>query len=102
MKKSWQAFQKVVCRAHRIALAIQRAQRYINVMPSTLLQPQDACYIMVTEDAVCNVLALNMQSKDKIRRVIIAGGGGVGEALAEHLIQAHCRIKIIDHDAELC
>lgn len=103
VEKSWQAFQKVVAEHMGMALAIQRAQRYINVMPSTLLQPQDACYIMVTEDAVCNLLlALDMQSKDKIRKVIIAGGGGVGEALAEHLIQAHCHVKIIDHDAELC
>jgi len=103
LQKPWQAFQEAVAEHTGLALAIQRDHHYIHVTPRTELQLQDECYIMVAEDSVCNLLiALGMQSKDTIRKVIIAGGGGVGEALAEHLTQAHCNVKIIDHNAVLC
>jgi len=86
-----------------LALAVQRNQHYIHIAPRTELQSQDECYIMVAEDSACPLLgALGLQSHDAIRKVIIAGGGAVGEALAEQLTQARCNVKIIDHNAVLC
>lgn len=69
---------------------------------STVIRLDDKVIFMGTGVALDVLAARFFQKSNKIKKVVLIGGGSVGFLLAEKLEQANIHITIIEHDKDRC
>ena len=81
--------------------AIYRHDRPIIPRGDTVIEADDEVFYIASRRHIRALLRELHQSDRGFRRVTIAGGGNIGERLAEHLEYSH-QIKLIEHNLKRC
>jgi len=81
--------------------AIYRRNRPIIPRGDTVIEADDEVFFLAARRDIRTVMSELRRVERDFRRVVIAGGGNIGERLAEHLEHSH-QVKIIEHDLERC
>nr|WP_145549180.1 Trk system potassium transporter TrkA [Variovorax boronicumulans] len=86
--------------------------RFIACSGGTRVEPGDEVFVLAARDDIPRVLSAlhhdeqrgQGRPKRSVQRIMIAGGGRVGERLAQELAAANAgfHVKVIDHGAERC
>jgi trk system potassium uptake protein len=82
----------------RIA-AIYRNARFIEPDGDTVVEEGDEIFFVAARDHIQRMMNEITRAEDKVRKVIIAGGGNIGFRLAK-LLEPHYQVKLIERDAE--
>ncbi|NGO91230.1 MAG: Trk system potassium transporter TrkA, partial [Halomonas sp.] len=67
----------------------------------TVIEADDEVFFLAARRDIRAVMSELRKVERDFRRVVIAGGGNIGERLAEHLEHSH-QVKIIEHSLERC
>jgi trk system potassium uptake protein len=81
----------------RIA-AIYRNGRVIEPEGETVVEEGDEIFFVAARDHIQRMMNEITRAEDKVRKVIIAGGGNIGFRLAR-LLEKHYQVKLIERDA---
>ncbi|MCD6438198.1 MAG: Trk system potassium transporter TrkA, partial [Halomonas sp.] len=81
--------------------AIYRRNRPIIPRGDTVIEADDEVFFLAARRDIRAVMSELRRVERDFRRVVIAGGGNIGERLAEHLEHSH-QVKIIEHSLERC
>ncbi|WP_422823759.1 Trk system potassium transporter TrkA [Vreelandella venusta] len=81
--------------------AIYRRNRPIIPRGDTVIEADDEVFFLAARRDIRAVMSELRRVERDFRRVVIAGGGNIGERLAEHLEHSH-QVKIIEHSIERC
>ena len=81
--------------------AIFRRDHPIMPEGSTIIEVDDEVFFIAAKNNIRAVMSELQRLESNYTRIIIAGGGNIGERLAEAL-ESRYRVKIIDHNAERC
>ncbi|WP_136066528.1 Trk system potassium transporter TrkA [Modicisalibacter radicis] len=81
--------------------AIYRRNRAIIPRGDTVIEADDEVFFIAARKDIRAVMSELRKVERDFRRVLIAGGGNIGQRLAEHLEHSH-QVKIIEHDLERC
>ena len=101
--KVWHKFIDEITSLGANAVAVQRNNRYLRLRRDLKLVEHDEIYIASPQNLIRQLLIeFGFNKEEKVSKVIIAGGGGVGSILAKKLLKQSCNVKIIDHDKETC
>jgi trk system potassium uptake protein len=82
----------------RIA-AIYRNARFIEPDGETIVEEGDEIFFVAARDHIQRMMNEITRAEDKVRKVIIAGGGNIGFRLAK-LLEKHYQVKLIERDAD--
>ena len=82
----------------RIA-AIYRNSRFIEPDGETVVQEGDEIFFVAARDHIQRMMNEITRAEEKVRKVIIAGGGNIGFRLAR-LLEKHYHVKLIERDGE--
>ena len=101
---SWQMFLEKIGRLRAKPVAILRDNSYVTIRRNLKLKQFDEIFLFVENSHKKSLLeALELSKvRQKVRRVIIAGGGGIGSHLAKLLLENGCNVKVIEHDPATC
>lgn len=81
--------------------AIYRRNRAIIPHGDTVIEADDEVFFIAAKRDIRAVMGELRKVERNFRRILIAGGGNIGQRLAEHLEHSH-QVKIIEHDLERC
>ena len=81
--------------------AIFRRDRAIMPEGSTIIEVDDEVFFIAAKNNIRAVMSELRKLESNYSRIIIAGGGNIGERLAE-AIESRYRVKIIDHNINRC
>ncbi|MAX33230.1 MULTISPECIES: Trk system potassium transporter TrkA [Halomonadaceae] len=81
--------------------AIYRRNRPIIPRGDTVIEADDEVFFIAARRDIRSVMSELRRLDRDFRRVVIAGGGHIGERLAETLEHSH-QVKIIEHSLERC
>ncbi|WP_106419710.1 Trk system potassium transporter TrkA [Salinicola tamaricis] len=81
--------------------AIYRRDRPIIPSGDTVIEADDEVFFIAARKDIRTVMGELRKVDRDFRRVVIAGGGNIGERLAETLEHKH-QVKIIEHDLSRC
>ena len=82
----------------RIA-AIYRNSRFIEPDGETVVQEGDEIFFVAARDHIQRMMNEITRAEEKVRKVVIAGGGNIGFRLAR-LLEKHYHVKLIERDGE--
>jgi trk system potassium uptake protein TrkA len=82
----------------RIA-AIYRNSRFIEPDGETVVQEGDEIFFVAARDHIQRMMNEITRAEEKVRKVIIAGGGNIGFRLAR-LLENQYQVKLIERDGE--
>jgi trk system potassium uptake protein TrkA len=82
----------------RIA-AIYRNGRFIEPGGETIVEEGDEIFFVAARDNIQRMMSEITRAEEKVRKVIIAGGGNIGFRLAD-LLENDYHVKLIERDAE--
>jgi trk system potassium uptake protein len=82
----------------RIA-AVYRNARFIEPDGETVVEEGDEIFFVAARDHIQRMMNEITRAEDKVRKVIIAGGGNIGFRLAR-LLEKHYQVKLIERDAD--
>ncbi|MBB3191033.1 Trk system potassium transporter TrkA [Halomonas cerina] len=82
-------------------VAIYRRNRPIIPRGDTVIEADDEVFFIAARRDIRAVMSELRRLEHDFRRMMIAGGGNIGERLAEHLEHSH-QVKIIEHHLERC
>jgi trk system potassium uptake protein len=82
----------------RIA-AIFRNGRFVEPEGESVVEEGDEIFFVAARDNIKRMMSEITRTEDKVRKVIIAGGGNIGFRLARAL-EKHYQVKLIERDAE--
>jgi trk system potassium uptake protein TrkA len=91
-----QAALRIVAIYRRLA---DQPDRFIVCKGSTRIQPDDEVFVLTAREHVPTVLAALHTEPQPVRRIMIAGGGRVGESVAQALAR-ELPLKIIESDKQ--
>ena len=83
-------------------VAIARNGETIIPTPDTKFQLNDLVFVICIRDGVKEAMSFSGKSDIDIKRLMIIGGGRIGEMLARKMERSVEQIKIIEQDAEKC
>ncbi|MGO2132512.1 MAG: Trk system potassium transporter TrkA [Halomonas sp.] len=86
--------------ATRVA-AIYRRNRAIIPHGDTVIEADDEVFFIAARRDIRAVMSELRRLDRDFRRILIVGGGNIGQRLAEHLEHSH-QVKIIEHNLERC
>ncbi len=78
-------------------VAIYRKDRGIAPQGSTVVELDDEVFFLARRQDIAPMLSQLRQVGAPVKRVMIAGGGNIGRALAR-LLERHYQVKLIDHN----
>ncbi|HEX7416582.1 MAG TPA: Trk system potassium transporter TrkA [Steroidobacteraceae bacterium] len=78
-------------------VAVYRSGRNILPQGSTVVEDGDEVFFLAARDDIRRVMSQLRKLDDPVRRVVIAGGGNIGFALAKMLDKQH-QVKLIERD----
>lgn len=81
--------------------AIYRRNRAMIPHGDTVIEADDEVFFIAARRDIRAVMGELRKVERDFRRIVIAGGGNIGQRLAEHLEHSH-QVKIIEHDLERC
>jgi trk system potassium uptake protein TrkA len=81
--------------------AIFRRDRPIMPEGSTIIEVDDEVFFIAAKNNIRAVMSELRKLESNYSRIIIAGGGNIGERLAE-AIETRYRVKVIDHNPSRC
>lgn len=81
--------------------AIYRRNRAMIPHGDTVIEADDEVFFIAARRDIRAVMGELRKVERDFRRILIAGGGNIGQRLAEHLEHSH-QVKIIEHDLERC
>ncbi len=81
--------------------AIFRRDRAIMPEGSTIIEADDEVFFIAAKSHIRAVMSELQKLENNYSRIIIAGGGNIGERLAEAL-ETRYRVKIIEHNHSRC
>ncbi|QJQ94504.1 Trk system potassium transporter TrkA [Halomonas sp. PA5] len=81
--------------------AIYRRNRPIIPRGDTVIEADDEVFFIAARRDIRAVMSELRRLDRDFRRVVIAGGGNIGERLAENLEHSH-QVKIIEHNLDRC
>jgi trk system potassium uptake protein TrkA len=79
--------------------AIYRNSRFIEPDGETMVEEGDEIFFVAARDHIQRMMNEITRAEDKVRKVLIAGGGNIGFRLAR-LLENHYQVKLIERDAE--
>ena len=79
-------------------VAIYRAGRLVPPDGDTVIEPGDEVFFLSTSEDVLSMIGALRRQDSRVRRILIAGGGNIGQRLARSL-ERSAQIKLIEHDA---
>jgi trk system potassium uptake protein len=82
----------------RIA-AVYRNARFIEPDGETVVEEGDEIFFVAARDHIQRMMNEITRAEEKVRKVIIAGGGNIGFRLAR-LLEKHYQVKLIERDPE--
>jgi trk system potassium uptake protein TrkA len=80
-------------------VAIYRAGRSVLPEGGTVIEEGDEVFFLAARDDIREFMAELRREESPVRRVVIAGGGHIGFALARQL-EHHNQVKVIERDAK--
>lgn len=83
-------------------LAIFRNDRPILIQPQSVIEAGDEVLFLVETRHARKAFQEMQQTRKTARRIMIAGGGNIGQRLALALAADHYSVKIIDQSLERC
>jgi len=81
--------------------AIFRRNRSVVPLGDTVIEEGDELFFVAAKSDIRVVLAELRRREKRYKRIIIAGGGSIGEQLAQAL-EGDYRVKLIEHDLQCC
>jgi trk system potassium uptake protein TrkA len=82
-------------------VAIFRHDRAIPPEGDTMIEAGDEVFFLAAQRDIPSVVAAFRRSDKPNRRIVIAGGGNIGQRLAQ-AIERNYRVKVIERDAARC
>jgi trk system potassium uptake protein len=82
----------------RIA-AIYRDGRFIEPGGETIVEEGDEIFFVAARDNIQRMMSEITRAEEKVRKVVIAGGGNIGFRLAR-LLEKDYHVKLVERDAE--
>jgi trk system potassium uptake protein len=79
--------------------AIYRNGRTIPTSGETVLEEGDEIFFVAASDNIRRMMSEIRRAEDRVRKVLIAGGGNIGFRLAR-LLEKHYQVKLIERDAK--
>ena len=84
-----------------IVAAIFRKNTPIVPTEQTIIEADDEVFFIAARSHIRTVMSELRRQEHSYKSIMIAGGGNIGERLAEQ-IESRYRVKIIDHNPERC
>ena len=78
-------------------VAIYRAGRLVPPQGDSLIEACDEVFFLAASENVHSVIGALRREDSRVRRVLIAGGGNIGQRLARSL-ERGAQVKLIEHD----
>ena len=78
-------------------VAVYRKSRGLTPYGNTVVELDDEVFFLARRQDIAPMLSQLRQVEAPVKRVMIAGGGNIGRALAKQLEQ-HYQVKLIDHN----
>lgn len=82
-------------------VAIYRRDRPILPYGETIIEVDDIVFFIAAKHNIRAIISLLRRAESANRRIVIAGGGSIGERLAE-AIETRYQVKIIEHSSTRC
>ena len=83
-------------------LAVFRKDRPIDVHAHTVLETGDEILFLADARHARRAMQELQRAGKQARRIMIAGGGNIGQRLARALSEEHYSVKLIEHNLERC
>ena len=83
-------------------VAVSRGEESLIPGPQFKFRYLDRVYLIATREGTAPILEYLGKKDRKVDKVMIFGGGAIGEMLTEQIRGRVCRIKIFEEDRELC
>jgi trk system potassium uptake protein TrkA len=83
------------------SVAIQRGHKTLIPRGDTVFKANDHAYFISGQDCVDELMELAGKKQEKIRNIMILGGGLIGRLFAK-LTQHKFKVRILDKDKDLC
>ena len=84
-------------------VSVRRKEQWLTPVHHGLFAEGDTAYFVVPKSSIQPMLdVIQVPCYKQLKQVIIAGGGRIGLALAEHLIAQGCSVKMLEHCAKRC
>lgn len=93
-----QSLQAYFPNIHVRVVAIFRGNRSIPISSETNIEIGDEVFFLAPREYVKDVMKALRKTESAFKRIMIAGGGNIGERLAQSL-EKDFNVKIIDHNA---
>ncbi len=81
--------------------AIYRNDRPFMPTASTIIEADDEVFFIAAQNDIKTVMSEMRKKEDAYRKIMIAGGGNIGETLAKDLEQRF-QVKILERDSNRC
>jgi len=81
--------------------AIYRDNRPFTPEASTIIEADDEVFFLAAQKDIPLVMSELRKTEKPYRRIMIAGGGNIGETLAKNLENKY-QVKILEHNSERC
>jgi trk system potassium uptake protein TrkA len=85
-----------------LIVGISRLGEMIIPGGKDIIRPNDTLYILGNADAINKMCARFKRPRQRIHNVLMMGGGRIGLFLAEKLVNAGMRVKIIEQNPDRC
>jgi trk system potassium uptake protein TrkA len=79
-------------------VAIYRAGRLVPPQGDSVIEAGDEVFFLAVSEDVHSVIGALRREDSRVRRVLIAGGGNIGQRLARSL-ERGAQVKLIEHDS---
>ncbi len=68
----------------------------------TVIQENDIIYVLASKKILTNLFIETGKKREKIDRILVAGGGRIGQLAARYLVRAGRQVAIMDTNYETC
>jgi len=81
---------------------IVRENEFIIPTGMTKIEENDNLYLFAAKNTLTKIFIETGKKREKIDRIIVVGGGRIGNLVTKYLIRTGRRITVIDSDYEVC
>ncbi|HNR86955.1 MAG TPA: Trk system potassium transporter TrkA [Spirochaetota bacterium] len=85
-----------------LVAGIARGDDFIIPSGDTAVLEHDNIYLLASKNTLTRIFIKAGKKKEKIDRLVIVGGGKIGQLACQHLIRTGRRITFVESDYEIC